>query len=271
LRLSLKNTYSILNGNTILKETENDVYRSLKMPSPYWSFVNIDLIHQCYRDEKFFHSFIPDTYAGAMISSVCGNYVFSNKPFSISGSSHHSNALGFFNKKINQESNKAFLKENDLNIHPKIEIGPSSALLLAEPLLQAADRLQSFKVNIYKALDFALWEAKYCGDEEVYNLITEKVKLAAIKNGFEKRINSVILKNKFVIKEPTNKVKISILNNELVVLTQNLNEQGFKLENIYDAAKFTKALLASDSTKIEVELREIRSNKLLRKLSELLH
>lgn len=270
LKLPLTNSYSLLNGKEILKQTERDVYLSIKMPSPYWSFVHIDLINQCFRDGRFFYSFIPDTYAGAMIASVCGNYVYSQRPFSISGSSHHSNALGFFNKKINQESNKTFLEENDLSIHPKMEIGPSAALLLAEPLLQAGDRISGFKLDVYKALNSALWEAKHCGDPEIFTLVTEKIKLAAKKNGLEKRILNVISKTLFVKQTGKTNTKVQTSEEELFLYTSDLNHYGFKLENIYDATHFVAGLLPVESPVEEKNIAIPKSNKLIKRFSELL-
>ena len=244
LSVPLRSTYEILNSKNEFEKISTDIFRTNYLPSVYWSFIEINTMKKCFINGTFFHSFIPDTYSGVAIASKLENYLYSKKPYSISGSSHHSNALGFFNKHINQESNKRFLSENNLQIHPKIMLAPSATILLLEPTLQAFEKFNILpKLNIKKIISQGFYEAANCDSKEKFDEI--KSALVSIGKGFGltlfvKRLNKNVFYNGTITQQQKGG---EITNDELFIDSTKLNLEFGKIENVYDASIFIQLFL----------------------------
>lgn len=86
-------------------------------------FVRTDVLAELrHRTGNVLLSCTPDVYTAIAIASVTPSYVFSNEPFSISGTSAHSTGKSFFSgEKVRRDAPaKAFAAEGNYPLHPDI-------------------------------------------------------------------------------------------------------------------------------------------------------
>lgn len=94
---------------------------------------------------RCFSSINPDIYSAVAVASAIPRYGYSHEPYSIGGTSKHSNGLKCFTTKREDRAQIAFFRENDLQFHPSLGDGfvPSLSLFVYEAYLQSAP-LRSF-------------------------------------------------------------------------------------------------------------------------------
>jgi len=102
---------------------------------------------------RCFSSINPDIYTAVAVASVLPRYGYSHDPFTIGGTSSHSNGLNYFTTKSEDKSSIAFFRENDLQFHPSLGDGfvPSLHVCVYEACVQSAP-LRSFDLGT------TLWE-----------------------------------------------------------------------------------------------------------------
>jgi hypothetical protein len=116
------------------------------LPSPYWGAVHTGAIARSWAaDGQFFKSITPDLYAGTAVAARTSTYLRTNRPLTLSGSSHHSNgASTLASSRRAQPANarEQYLNENQIPFHPDLVFTGSIPVVLAEVLLQARDALE---------------------------------------------------------------------------------------------------------------------------------
>ena len=94
---------------------------------------------------RFYHSLTPDVYSGFAIAGSVDSFVYSERPYVISGVSHHSIGTSATGLCLGTPAQK-FLSENNLPFHSSLVFGPSSIpQVVIECFLQARDHLPFFK------------------------------------------------------------------------------------------------------------------------------
>jgi len=97
---------------------------------------------------RCFSSMNPDIYSAVAVASTIPRYGYSHEPFSIGGTSSHSNGLKCFTTKREDKKQIAFFSENDLEFLPSLGDGfvPSLSLFVYEAYLRAAS-LRSYSID----------------------------------------------------------------------------------------------------------------------------
>ena len=97
------------------------------------------------KSTKFFHSISPDVYSGLVIADELTSYLYSYRPFSISGGSIHSTGI---TSVTNEAKAKTFLTEGKILVNDKMPIIRGSLQShIAESILQA--KAQNLLVDIH--------------------------------------------------------------------------------------------------------------------------
>lgn len=112
------------------------------LPCLYNGIVNRNLLLELKNksiNKVFFNSISPDAFSGLALSSVIGEYLLSNFPFSVSGASRHSNGTSFMRRGTDGASDNPttkFYSENKLIYDSKIILAPSiPTVVMGEYLL----------------------------------------------------------------------------------------------------------------------------------------
>lgn len=137
-----------------------DGYPSL--PGTYSSFVHRSVIDRGLSDGRYFHSITPDIYSCFANTGQIDSYVYSFKPFAVSGISGRSNGSAHLGpKKTNEVC--AYERENDIPHHSDVVYSPHSLpIIVAEAFLQARDtngRLREIEFDLERLCAIALRDA----------------------------------------------------------------------------------------------------------------
>jgi len=131
LSIPLSNCYEILSG----RATRNSV-RKLDAHYPrfaclYNGFVDVGLVRALNRQKPFFQDALaPDVYSGIALSYHVGEYIYSMRPFSVSGASAHSGGTSAIYSKDKSAAQK-FNSEIDVQIDDRLMLGPSMVVAIA--------------------------------------------------------------------------------------------------------------------------------------------
>lgn len=116
------------------------------LPSPYWGAVHRSCLTRMGRGGRVFGSIIPDVYSGVGVAAVTTSYLRSDRLYSLSGSSRHSNGASQMTGKDKSSVDSPaamFEAENALPFHPRLDYTTNVAVLVAECLLQAHDQVSA--------------------------------------------------------------------------------------------------------------------------------
>ncbi|MBW8049757.1 MAG: glycosyltransferase family 2 protein [Cytophagales bacterium] len=164
---------------------------------------SMDIINKIkQRDTTFFHSSIPDCYAGMILAGEVDKYIFCHYPFAICGISHHSSSMSnyFRNDKEKSASVKKFFSENNMPFHPNIKEVDTWAMVIAETLLQANEQNPKIPTpDIKMVLKKSVEEALLKPDKISYQKTINATKNVAKINGLTEYCEKIIKKNKYVI------------------------------------------------------------------------
>jgi glycosyltransferase involved in cell wall biosynthesis len=112
---------------------------------------------------KFFSSINPDVYSGIAVASVIPGFGRSLEPFTIEGTSRHSNGAQCFSESRKNGNIPKFFTEGKMRFHPSLGDGfvPSFSLLVYESFLQSeALRDKAMSSTIAEQLGIALLASK---------------------------------------------------------------------------------------------------------------
>lgn len=245
-------TSSVLQAILAFDAKKKSSYADL--PCLYNSFVRSTKIDEVKKkSKKFFCSMTPDVYSAIALSSVIECYYFSSQPYSVNGSSNHSNGVSYMYgvSLKGRQAALAFISEIDIPFHPDLVMCPSISIVVAESALQAKSNLNlDISIHIENMIDRALDEAKLHDSykqQEVVNAITIIARNYQIdirnKARIEKGIQKIILNTRKRLK------KYLIFNQVFMFIyllfkvgTLRVNGNFLKLENIYDATILTKKI-----------------------------
>lgn len=150
------------------------------LPGTYSSFVDKAVIDRASRSGKYYHSITPDSYSCFVNAAAIDTYIYSFRPFSISGISSKSNGASQFTGTDKQESEN-YLRENDIDVHPDtIYCQRSVELIVLEAFLQARDhqpRLEELNLDYRRIAALALRNATggwYPEIREAIRLLNER-------------------------------------------------------------------------------------------------
>jgi glycosyltransferase involved in cell wall biosynthesis len=131
LLIPLSNSYEFLSGHKIRNSVKKMDVLYTRLPCLYNSFVDVGLVKSLDKEMPFFQGALaPDLYAGIALSYHVGDYIYSRRPFSISGASAHSNGASAFFSKDKSAANK-FNSEIDIQIDDRLMLGPSMVVATA--------------------------------------------------------------------------------------------------------------------------------------------
>jgi hypothetical protein len=154
-----------LDGNIILEGVAKGRTSYGRLPVLYSGFVSIQSIQNIKKKTgNFFHSISPDVYSGIVLAEELKNYLYSFRPFSISGASNHSTGVAAVTDNIKSQR---FFTENKLGINQKIPIIRGSIQThVAEAFLQAqkVNLLQKYKLNFQRVHKNIFNEVKHLSD-----------------------------------------------------------------------------------------------------------
>lgn len=129
-------------------ESEPALAKCLKNEFPYKSlpwiytggFVKRSVIERIIeRTGRFFNSIIPDVYSGIAVASCLPKYGRGHMPFTIEGTSRHSNGALCFSESRKSGNIPKLFREGKMRFHPSLGDGfvPSFTLLVYESFLQS--------------------------------------------------------------------------------------------------------------------------------------
>lgn len=164
----------LVRGGTGLEIIESGLAlaKCLKNEYPYKSlpwiytggFVKRSVIERIIaRTGRFFTSIIPDVYSGIAVASCLPKYGRSHIPFTIEGTSRHSNGALCFSESRKSGKIPKFFSEGPMRFHPSLGDGfvPSFTLLVYESFLQSEPlRNSPLETGIDEQLEIALLAAK---------------------------------------------------------------------------------------------------------------
>jgi hypothetical protein len=117
------------------------------LPSPYWGVVRrsaFDRIAE--RSGRVFHSIIPDLYSSVAVAAVTSSYLRSDRIYSLSGVSRHSNGASHVmghTEKGQDSKQEVFVAESGLPFHPDLDLASNVCVLVAESFLQVSDHVEA--------------------------------------------------------------------------------------------------------------------------------
>lgn len=137
-----------LDGKIILKGVAKGKTSYGKLPVLYSGFVSVQSILNIKKKTgHFFHSITPDVYSGIVLAEELKTYLYSFRPFSISGGSRHSNGIASVSDDTKAQR---FFTENKLEINQTIPVIRGSIQShVAEAFLQAQNSslLKDYRLN----------------------------------------------------------------------------------------------------------------------------
>lgn len=141
LSVPLGNKLFDIDGLVLLRLVANAQTSYGRLPVIYSGFIRRENVLALKKSGKFFHSATPDIYSGIVLAAELGRYLYSTRPFSISGSCSTSNGLARGADEINELSQN-FFQELQSPVHPKMPLIDGDAQVqscIAEAYLQAQD------------------------------------------------------------------------------------------------------------------------------------
>jgi len=147
------------------------------------SFAKIEAINAA-RDEEgvFFKAQSPDVYSAVALSFVTSRFLRIKDPVAIAGRSRHSNGSSAMSKGARPGPFQAFMKENNLSLHPIFgSIVPESIQLLCyDSYLQSSHLHQQRNFNLGMQLTLAVFLAEPLARERIANQCGELAKLNSL-------------------------------------------------------------------------------------------
>lgn len=130
------------NGRHLLRLISLGLTEYGRLPVIYSGIVSKEVVNRIKQKSGiFFSSPTPDVYSGIVLAGAVKNYLYSFEPFSINGTSSHSNGVARGASKKNELS-LAFDAEQDTPVHPLMKLLDGAAQIpscLAEAFLRAQD------------------------------------------------------------------------------------------------------------------------------------
>ena len=147
------------------------------------SFAKIEAINAA-RDEEgvFFKAQSPDVYSAVALSFVTSRFLRIKDPVAIAGRSRHSNGSSAMSKGAPPGPFQAFMKENNLSLHPIFgSIVPESIQLLCyDSYLQSSHLHRQRNFNLGMQLTLAVFLAEPLARERIANQCGELAKLNSL-------------------------------------------------------------------------------------------
>ncbi len=169
-----------------------------ELPFLYKGIVSTKLISRIKEQSEgnFFHSQTPDVYSAIVIALALETYYYSTMPYSVNGTSAHSNGASQFmcNVTQNQSAAALFMSEDNIPFHEQLYLVPSMPVLVAECYLQARDHFPTsckFQMDLKNVISAALTEVLHASDtrcKEVVKAIREIGKMNSISDYAESEI-----------------------------------------------------------------------------------
>jgi glycosyltransferase involved in cell wall biosynthesis len=152
----------------ILRRVASFATRYVALPSPYFGFVRREVLDAATgRNGRFFNSITPDIYAGVAVAATIPRFHVSDRAFSLSGQSRHSNGASVMAggaASVPDSAAGRFVRENTLPFHPDLVYSPSVPILVAETFLQVRDHLRDgpeLSVDMSQVLRAALSDQEF--------------------------------------------------------------------------------------------------------------
>jgi glycosyltransferase involved in cell wall biosynthesis len=260
LMVPLEKGLNRLNTKSTLQKILNfDPFEGLPyedLPCLYNAFVKMTKIEEVKKKSgKFFNSMIPDVYSAIALSSVIDFHYLSNQPYSISGTSKHSNGTSLSAGNSSNEKQAALksMSEVDIPFHTDLIMCPSVPIYIVESVFQVRDHLGfDLKVNLEKMIERSLQQSKYSRPSkrkeivDALNIIAEMLHID--KNTYIDELNPTGSKLKLLLFRRLR----SLLNRSyLIMLFYSLRKHGTlrvngnlaRLDNIYDATVLTRRII----------------------------
>jgi glycosyltransferase involved in cell wall biosynthesis len=241
--ISIRCAYDLfeIDGKIILKGIAKGKTSYGKLPVLYSGFVSVQSILNIKKKTgNFFHSISPDVYSGLILASELKYYLYSFRPFSISGASNHSTGVASVTDNIKAQR---FFAENKLEINQTIPVIRGSIQShVAEAFLQAqnANLLKDYRLD-YNRIYFNIFN-DLCSMEHQLK-----------KDGLEKLLTlNLNSKNKKLVQKEmelmntcTNFVGIENMFSSQIPLNGHLrfNCDSFGVDNSYGASKLVGTIL----------------------------
>lgn len=243
-----KNKLKIINSEVFLnKISKTFLYQISECPMFYMkgvvSTVLIDRVKSRTRDNSFYYCPTPDGFSGVVLAGEVKDYIFTNEPLSIAGSSIKSQGSNYrrTDKKSREEAEQFFNDNIRKTMHPELASQPYSPLAT----LMTADYLLTAK-------DLPGWPGKFT--PFTYDALIKETFKFLIKSNYE---NDVLIRELKILREIAIQHDLEDLFNYLLkttkrkvvrekqifgfVITKFIRFEGKELgiNNIYDASLAT--------------------------------
>lgn len=245
MSVSLSNKIFIMNGAVLLYLISKGFTSYGKLPVIYSGFVSTVIVAKIRKKSgKFFCSVTPDIYSGFALTSQIKYYIYSFRPFSVNGGSHHSH--GYSNCDLKSEITEMFFSENDIPQHPKMNAIPGSMnACVTEALLQANDHCFNgrIKVNLKRAIKRVIQEiANEIANKDVdtYNNGIAILKSLDLDNNFK---NYILHCQKIIPDSRNHQKRLKLYDKPIIKDQIYLAADKFGITNIHEACQFIGNIL----------------------------
>jgi glycosyltransferase involved in cell wall biosynthesis len=243
--LSIDISYNLveMNGKILLWLIANGKISYGLLPVIYSGFVSMQAIRRIKeKSGSFFCSVTPDVYSGIVLAHELNTYLYSMRPFSINGGSHHSN--GIASMSVEKKITKLFFSEADIPMHSIIKPIPGSiSSCLAEAYLQAYDRglAGEFKLNKNQYFKLILKELAN-QPKPIYHEKLLSMQEMDLPKSLRKFIAIELLKEKSISNNTSSEANKKAFKKRVSPALQ-IDGNQFCFSTVYDCSKFLGLLL----------------------------
>lgn len=246
--IPMSNYYRIVNAQKEIKRIFNqNIYQTVQFPSLYGGFISIDLINELKQkfNGVFFHSRIPDFFAGAFIAANVDTYIRLEYPVTLNATSKSSAGYATVNPNINQKAFEGLkVDEGNKPFHPSLKFIRCNVVPIAEALLRVNQLVPSFpKVSIQKIITETVIELAAESDENKFNEIKsgliEMGKINNIEDFVESSLAKMVRKPSYhLVKEKYSPLSITLYVDSGKTNTSNVHEAVIFVNRIISQSTF---------------------------------
>ena len=244
LYIPLSNKSFVIHGRVLLYLLAKGLTSYGRLPVIYSGFVNTESITKVKnRTGNFFRSVTPDVYSGIALLSQIDKYIYSFRPFSVNGGSHHSSGQtsGY---SLEDKTGKLFFQEMDIPQNTKMNVIPGAlTACVTEALLQANVFCfnDSLKINLKHSIKRIFQEISD-KNEDLYNNAVSILQSLNLDNVHKRYILKCKKRFSNHPKSNNNSKSNHFFEEERVLY---VDSEEFGIADIYSACQFVGKILGN--------------------------
>jgi hypothetical protein len=240
----------------LLQDVKSSLTTYRDLPYIYSGTFSINKIREIISTSgRFFNSMTPDIYSGIVFGLELDTCVMSDTPYSIGGTSSHSNGYSqlspLFEKstsKLQEQPTIKFLQENSIPFHEELEYVPVIPILIAECILQSRDHLVSARnlsINMTNLINISIKSIQHMSSDKWLSCVSG-IRTIGEKHNIVNTVEKAILKYPNIPNSPVNQM---IHRFDSISKIGYINCSEFSVKNVYEASILLDHILTMDDKK----------------------